>query len=257
MVNLDPANESAPYKASICVRDLVSSEQVGNELRLGPNGSLLFAMEKLESEFDWLKTELCRFNKTYFIFDLPGQIELYTHNDCIRRLVQKLTALDYRLTVVNLVDSHYCTDPAKFIAVLVTSLTILIKLELPAVNVLSKVDLIEQFGELPFNLDYFTECTDLQPLLSMLDEDPFAKKFSSLNRALCELAEDFPWVGFHTLDVQDRESLMRIVQAVDKANGYSFANFEMGNATYQAIVGAPEFDKRWVADVQERYTRRK
>lgn len=45
-------------------------------------------------------------------------------------------------------DSHYCADAAKFIAAMLTSLTVMIQLELPAVNVLSKVDLIEQFGEL-------------------------------------------------------------------------------------------------------------
>lgn len=53
-----------------------------------------------------------------------------------------------QITAVNLVDSHYCTDPAKFIAVMMTSVTTTIQLELPAVNVLSKIDLIEQYGEL-------------------------------------------------------------------------------------------------------------
>lgn len=63
-----------------------------------------------------------------------------------------------QITAVNLVDSHYCADAAKFIAVMLTSLTVMINLELPAINVLSKIDLIEQFGELrtclhPLSLD--------------------------------------------------------------------------------------------------------
>jgi len=49
---------------------------------------------------------------------------------------------------VNLVDSHYCADASKFIAVMLSSVTTMLQLELPAINVLSKIDLIEQYGEL-------------------------------------------------------------------------------------------------------------
>ena len=40
------------------------------------------------------------------------------------------------------------TDPAKFIAVMLMSLTQMLQLEPPAVNVLSKIDLVEQYGAL-------------------------------------------------------------------------------------------------------------
>lgn len=53
-----------------------------------------------------------------------------------------------QLTAVHLVDSHYCADPAKFISVLCTSLSTMLHVELPHVNVLSKMDLIEQYGQL-------------------------------------------------------------------------------------------------------------
>jgi len=39
------------------------------------------------------------------------------------------------------------------------------KVEQPHVNVLSKVDLIEKYAKLPFNLDFFTEVLDLSYLL--------------------------------------------------------------------------------------------
>jgi hypothetical protein len=53
-----------------------------------------------------------------------------------------------QLTAVHLVDSHYCTDPAKFISVLCTSLATMLHVELPHVNLLSKMDLIEHYGKL-------------------------------------------------------------------------------------------------------------
>lgn len=45
-------------------------------------------------------------------------------------------------------DSHYCTDPAKFISVLCTCLATMLHVELPHVNLLSKMDLIEHYGKL-------------------------------------------------------------------------------------------------------------
>ena len=53
-----------------------------------------------------------------------------------------------QLTAVHLVDAHHCSDPTKFISVLLTSLSTMIHIELPHVNVLSKIDLVEQYGKL-------------------------------------------------------------------------------------------------------------
>ena len=53
-----------------------------------------------------------------------------------------------QLAAVHLVDSHYCSDPSKFVSVLLTSLSTMIQMELPHVNVLSKIDIIEQYGKL-------------------------------------------------------------------------------------------------------------
>lgn len=63
-------------------------------------------------------------------------------------LALSLCAFAFQLAAVHLVDSHYCTDPGKFISVLCTSLSTMLHVELPHVNVLSKMDLIEQYGKL-------------------------------------------------------------------------------------------------------------
>ena len=44
-----------------------------------------------------------------------------------------------RLTCVNLVDSHHCSDAGKFVSVCLTSLTSMLQIALPHVNLLSKV----------------------------------------------------------------------------------------------------------------------
>ena len=40
VVNLDPANDQLPYQCAINIEDLVTLENVMNELGLGPNGGV-------------------------------------------------------------------------------------------------------------------------------------------------------------------------------------------------------------------------
>ncbi len=71
-----------------------------------------------------------------------------------------MLAPDGRLAAVELVDAHLCSDAGKFLAALLLSLSSMLHLELPHINILSKADLVEAYGELHFNLEYYTEvCT--------------------------------------------------------------------------------------------------
>merc|ERR1719469_207438 len=85
VVNLDPANDELPYECAIDVRELVDAIDVMDELELGPNGALIYCMEYIEVNLDWLIARLRTATKDqavpYVIFDCPGQIELYTHHE--------------------------------------------------------------------------------------------------------------------------------------------------------------------------------
>lgn len=96
-----------------------------------------------------------------------------------------------------------------------------------------------------FNLDYFTEVQDLGWILRSLNKDPRMKKYARLNEEICGLVEDYSLLGFHTLDIQDKESVMRLTKAIDKAGGYIYANIDANKALYQAVVGQPVDDSRW------------
>ena len=61
-----------------------------SDLKLGPNGGLVFCMEFLLENLDWLEEQLEEVEEDYILFDCPGQIELYTHLPVIRRLVDTL-----------------------------------------------------------------------------------------------------------------------------------------------------------------------
>ncbi|XP_046895376.1 GPN-loop GTPase 2 [Hypomesus transpacificus] len=254
VVNMDPANERMPYTCAVDISELVTLEDVMEGLKLGPNGGLLYCMEYLEANLDWLEAKLKQHSDCYFLFDFPGQVELYTHQSSVKNIVAQLGKWNFRLAAVHLVDSHYCADPAKFISVLCTSLSTMLHVELPHVNILSKMDLIEQYGKLAFNLDFYTEVLDLTYLVDHLAADPFFKKFHHLNEKLAEVIQDYGLVSFVPFSVQDRESMTRVLRTVDKANGYCFGDLEERNlqAMMSAAVGA-DFQFSSTLGVQERY----
>ena len=88
IVNMDPAAESFKYPVSIDIRDLISLEDVMEEMELGPNGGLVYAFEYIDENQEWLHEQLGDDDDEYYIFDCPGQIELYSHVPVMRSLVQ-------------------------------------------------------------------------------------------------------------------------------------------------------------------------
>ncbi|CAL8096192.1 unnamed protein product [Calicophoron daubneyi] len=280
VINLDPANDFLPYPCAVDLSDLIRLDEVMDYLHLGPNGGLIYSMEYLYTNRDWLAMRLVdlmqKNSKSYLIFDCPGQVELYTHHPTTRQLISYLTrkphkpttdqdtvlttatadGLGLQLTAVHLVDSHYCSDPGKFISCLLTSLSAMLQLSLPHVNILSKVDLVEQFGELDFNLDYYTEVLDLHYLVERINRtnDPFLAKYERLNRALIDVIESQSIVQFLLLDIQSLSHLERVMRFVDRANGYVFGPVEQHNL--QALMHSAsgiETATDWIGLAQERY----
>ncbi|KAF9460285.1 hypothetical protein BDZ94DRAFT_1198224 [Collybia nuda] len=273
VVNLDPANDSIPYPCAVDISSLITLQDVMNEHGLGPNGGMLYCMEYLEANFDWLEERLKALgNDAYVVFDLPGQVELTTNHESLKRVVEKLTKTGFRLAAVHLCDAHYVTDASKYVSVLLLSLRTMLHLELPHVNVLSKVDLIAQYGDLDFNLDFYTEVQDLSYLENSLTSS-LPPRFAALNMTMISLIEDYSLVGFETLAVEDKNSMINLTRAIDRASGYVFVPPSGSNAPpgtidessspssrrpntyalFSTAAGPLKGDRSDVRDVQERW----
>ena len=126
----------------------------------------------------------------------------------------------------------------------------MLRLGLPHMNVLTKIDLLPQYGPLPFNLDFYTELTDLGRLMRYLDERPPAadnvpgaydsdnsdsegaissankvcstlhSKYRKMTQQLCEVLDDSQFVDFLPMSVEDAETVGRVLAFTDKCNGY-------------------------------------
>ncbi len=103
---------------------------------------------------------------------------------------------------------------------------------MPHINLLSKIDLVEQYGKLSFNLDYYTNVLDLNYILSELNDDKIFAKYKKMNKLLCDIVEDFSLVSFLPLNIQNKECLVNILDAIDNANGYLYGNMDKDLVNY-------------------------
>ena len=164
------------------------------------------------------------------------------------------------LVALHLTDSYCLTLPSLYISTLLLSLRVMLQMDLPHLNVLTKIDKLASSGPLPFNLDYYTEVQDLSYLLPHLgSENPVMRhpKFEGLNNAVVELIEDFGIVGFETLAVEDKRSMMTLLQVIDRAGGYAFGCAEGANDTVWQVAMREGMQGMTVGDVQERWIDRK
>lgn len=104
-----------------------------------------------------------------------------------------------------------------------------------------------------FQLKYYTEVQDLSFLVNALNEDTFGRRFIGLNRgaraffscvfltlhlalarspALCDLVEDYSLISFSTLEIQSKRSVGRLVQHVDKVNGFLYGQYDVSKDEY-------------------------
>ena len=250
-VNLDPAAQDFAYTPDLDIRDLISLEDVMEEpLSYGPNGGLIYCFEFLLQNLDWLAEAIDPLTEEYLIiFDLPGQIELYTHIPLLPNLVRYLSRmgpLNINLCAAYLLESTFVVDKAKFFAGTLSAMSAMIMLELPHVNILSKMDLVKDQvpkRELRRFIDPDSkliddEDTERDPLLPSagggtseyaaldvrnaheVDNVMSGGSFNALNRAVARLIDDFSMVSFLQLDVNDEESVGDVLSYIDDAIQY-------------------------------------
>ncbi|KAJ0378991.1 hypothetical protein COL26b_002771 [Colletotrichum chrysophilum] len=261
VVNLDPANDHTNYPKALDIRDLVKLEDIMAGDRLGPNGGILYALEELEHNFEWLEEGLKEIgDDEYFLFDCPGQVELYTHHNSLRNIFFKLQKLGFRLVVVHLSDSFCLTQPSLYISNLLLSLRAMLQMDMPHINVLTKIDKVASYDSLPFNLDYYTDVDDLSYLIPYLEEEsPVMRneKFGRLNEAVANMIESYGLVRFEVLAVEDKKSMMHLLRVIDRAGGYIFGSAEGANDTVWQVAMRNESSMLEVHDIQERWVDRK
>ena len=237
VANLDPAAEHFDYDLAFDIRDLISVEEVMEELGLGPNGGLIYCMEYLLQNLDWLQDQLDAFgDDEYLILDCPGQLELYTHVPLMRNVVDRMRMWGYesKMVAVFLIDVTFVIDVPKFLSGSLLSLSAMIALELPHVNVLTKCDLIaseevERILSLQSASDLWAREQDSNSVLPPRYEDgtdeqrKLEQRRRNRNRltdSISQILDDYTMVSYVPLNIKDEESIDHVLSCVDATIQY-------------------------------------
>lgn len=237
-VNLDPAAETFEHQPDLDIKELISLKDAMEEVGLGPNGGLIYCFEFLMENLDWLTEALDSLTEEYLIiFDMPGQIELYTHVPVLPALVKYLSqpgSLDIRMAAVYLLEATFVVDRAKFFSGTLSAMSAMLMLEVPHINILSKMDLVK--GQVKKkDMKRF-----LTPDVGLLEDDPIERarriteedddestapdekdqvmkgaSFRRLNRAVAGLIESFSMINYLKLDVTSEDSVAEILSYID------------------------------------------
>lgn len=207
------------------------------EMSLGPNGGLIYCFEFLMENLDFLTDPLEEVTDDYLIvFDMPGQIELYTHVPILPDLVKTLMhgSLNIRMCATYLLEATFVVDRPKFFSGTLSAMSAMLMLEMPHINILSKMDLVKgqvAKRELKRFVQVDADLIEDDPSRKTTDEEDNRKyrdpatteslmsgsAFHKLNKAVAQLIDDFSMVSYLKLDVQDEDSLGAVLSYIDDA----------------------------------------
>jgi len=218
VINLDPAAEDFRYDCEIDIRHVVTVDDVMEAMDLGPNGALVSAIEFITNNMEeCLEEDLDGFAEDeYILIDCPGQIELYTHLDVMKRFINQCQQYDYRMVAVYCLDVSFVNDAGKFISGCLSCLSTMISLGLPHVSLLTKCDLLSE--------------DEMEALHDRLDQAPsdiayelttmYGPKYKRLHQTMTQLLEEFSLVGFIPINPNDEEGLREAILRIEMSIGY-------------------------------------
>jgi len=207
-VNLDPAavQTRKSLKTTFDIRDKWSLESVMRDKMLGPNGGLIKCLELMIDERTWLEDNLCGYGEEFMFVDCPGQIEVYLHSNAMQDIINVFKENNYNVCVAFLLDSQFLLDKSKYLAGILNTLSAMLQLELPHVNIVTKMDLFPNYE----NEDEETKYESIQNLLYP-DMDLFAQEGGELEKAFVELVDTYNLVNYLPLDITDEKSISLVI----------------------------------------------
>jgi hypothetical protein len=137
---------------------------------------------------------------------------------------------------VYLIESQFMEDKYKFFSGVMSAMSAMVNLEIPWINVMSKMDLVTENPEDPSS-GARNGLRGKKDIARFLDPDPMLletplgggrsrkdtelnPRFHSLNQALVQLIEDHPLVSFLPLDLSNPDSLETVISHIDYTMQY-------------------------------------
>jgi hypothetical protein len=177
-----------------------------------------FQIRYLLQNSEWLKEHLDSCGDDDFVMlDCPGQIELYSHLTIMHDLVHQITMWGYFVSTVFVLDALYVLEPSKFISGCMLSLSCMLQLETPYMNIVTKCDIADK-DQIKLILD--SENISLINNIVRKTNNNINKKFNALTEGICSVIDNYMMLSFVMLDNSDEESIENVLQMCDHITQY-------------------------------------
>ena len=182
--NLDPASEYFPYIPDFDIKKYYDAKKIMIEEGLGPNGSILRAVDLINGNFDKWFSDILKKKSDFIIYDTPGQLETLLYRDSGISLLSKI-GKSGKAVGVYLIESKLSNSPMSLSTVLMQANITKVRLDLPLILAISKSDLgtrdnIEQL------------ITDMEYLeATIVKEGKGGQKDTAI--LLCRALSEIPW----------------------------------------------------------------
>ncbi|MEN2495683.1 MAG: GPN-loop GTPase 3 [Marteilia pararefringens] len=229
VINLDPGADRIVYERNCDadIRTLTNVDEVMQSQHLGPNGALMYSMELLCNNLNWFNENIEAVDSDYYIFDCPGQVELFVHSGSMQKIIKYLIdTFDFRLCVVFLVDCQFATDIMKFTSSVLCAFSCMAHFELPHFNVISKIDKLDE-NEKKF-LYKILSSIDSSSLTEMLEDPSYKSYMSNLTPfklyeemhsafilKLANVLDQYDYVSFSLISAKKSKTIMNLLTSID------------------------------------------
>lgn len=137
----------------------------------------------------------------------------------MRQFVEQLLKWNFRICGVFIIDAQFLVDSSKFFSAVLAALSVMVTLEISHVNVMSKLDLLNEKDKESLNR-YLEADINLLDEQAQTEDAKYKKKFFKLTKALTKVIDDYSLVKFHPLDITDEDSINDMLLIVDNVLQY-------------------------------------
>jgi GTPase SAR1 family protein len=142
VLNLDPGVINTPYNPDFDIREYINIWELMEKHNVGPNTALIVSMDLALAYIEKINLEIGKHNPDILIVDTPGQMEIFAYRVVGDYIVSNLAG-DKKMLLF-LLDGVFCKDPKNFISNLLVAASTRYRFQIPTLNILNKIDLLEK-----------------------------------------------------------------------------------------------------------------
>lgn len=138
----------------------------------------------------------------------------------MRQITDALRLWNFNICTCFLLDTTFCLNADKFLAAALTTLSTMVTLETPAINILTKMDLLSSADK--EIIETFLE-GDVENVLNDAGKNSqsyWDQKYRKLSEAIASVLEDYSLVKFLPLDGEDEETVLNLLTIIDTTIQY-------------------------------------